>query len=138
MLRLVIETRNQIAKLAWTIKPRDDEKGTTRVAPRSPMRCDSRIRSTRSQWLRMVLEDLFVLDAPALYVRRTVGGALYAIEPIDGATIKRILDDHGRTPCRRPRRISKCSRACRQSITRATSDLLPAQPSDAQDLDTAR
>ena len=46
----------------------------------------------------MVLEDLFVLDAPALYVRRTVGGTLYAIEPIDGATIKRVLDDHGRTP----------------------------------------
>ena len=46
----------------------------------------------------MVLEDLFVLDALALYVRRTVGGTLYAIEPIDGATIKRVLDDHGRTP----------------------------------------
>ena len=29
-------------------------------------------------------------------MRRTVGGTLYAIEPIDGATIKRMLDDHGR------------------------------------------
>ena len=37
-----------------------------------------------------------MLDAPALYMRRTVGGTLYAIEPIDGATIKRVLDDHGR------------------------------------------
>ena len=56
----------------------------------------------------MVLEDLFVLDAPALYVRRTVGGTLYAIEPIDGATIKRVLDDHPGGRCRLPRLISRC------------------------------
>ena len=100
VLRLVIETRkDQIAKLAWTIKPRDDEKGDDArcAAIADALRFPDQ-EHTWSQWLRMVLEDLFVLDAPALYVRRTVGGALYAIEPIDGATIKRILDDHGRTP----------------------------------------
>ena len=72
----------------------------------SDSRCDAIANALRlpdqehtwAQWLRMVLEDLFMLDAPALYVRRTVGGTLYAIEPIDGATIKRVLDDHGRTP----------------------------------------
>lgn len=100
VLRIVIETRkDQLEKLAWTIKPRNEDKG-------SDSRCDAIANALRLpdqehtwvQWLRMVLEDLFVLDAPALYVRRTVGGTLYAIEPIDGATIKRVLDDHGRTP----------------------------------------
>lgn len=49
-------------------------------------------------WLRMILEDLLVIDAPALYVRNTNGGDLYALEPLDGSTITRLLDDHGRTP----------------------------------------
>jgi hypothetical protein len=39
-----------------------------------------------------------LIDAPALCKRRTRGGALYALEPLDGATIKRLIDDWGRTP----------------------------------------
>ncbi len=39
-----------------------------------------------------------MLDAPALYLRRTVGGQPYALEVIDGATIMRVLDERGRTP----------------------------------------
>jgi phage portal protein BeeE len=46
----------------------------------------------------MLLEDLLVIDAPTLYKRRTRGGALYALEVLDGATIKRLIDDWGRTP----------------------------------------
>ena len=46
----------------------------------------------------MLLEDLFVLDAPTLYVRRTATGTLWGLEVIDGATIKRLLGPDGRTP----------------------------------------
>jgi hypothetical protein len=49
-------------------------------------------------WLRMWLEEVFVTDAPAIYPRKTKGGELYALEHIDGATIKRILNADGRTP----------------------------------------
>jgi hypothetical protein len=49
-------------------------------------------------WLRMLVEDLLVIDAPTLYLRRTRGGALWALEPLDGSTIKRLIDDWGRTP----------------------------------------
>ena len=49
-------------------------------------------------WMRAILEDLLVLDAPTLFPRMTVGGDLYAMELIDGSTIKRVLDDTGRTP----------------------------------------
>ncbi|MGH6975881.1 MAG: phage portal protein, partial [Stellaceae bacterium] len=49
-------------------------------------------------WLRMVLEDLLVIDAPALYLRRARDGKLCALEPLDGATVKRVIDDWGRTP----------------------------------------
>ncbi len=49
-------------------------------------------------WLRALVEDLLVIDAPCLYPRETLGGEMYALELVDGSTVKRILDDTGRTP----------------------------------------
>ena len=55
---------------------------------------------TWDEWLRMLLEDLFVIDAPTLYPLKTKGGDVapsgnitdwYGFEPIDGATIKRFI-----------------------------------------------
>lgn len=100
LLRLVIETRkDQVCALPWSIQPRGEGK-------KPDARCDQATTFFSSpdkehgweDWLRMLLEDLFVVDAPALYIRRTVGGELYALEPIDGATIKRVIDTTGRTP----------------------------------------
>lgn len=100
ILRLVIETRkDQMARLRWTIRPKDAKK-------KPDARCQALAdffalpdrEHTWDEWLRMLLEDLFVLDAPTLYVRPTVGGQVYALEPIDGSTIKRVIDEHGRTP----------------------------------------
>lgn len=104
LLRLVIETRkDQLCGLPWTIKPRTKGK-------QPDSRCEKAEAMLRmpdgehewQSWLRMVLEDLFVLDAPAVYVRRTLGGELFALEPIDGATIKRVIDNTGRTPAEGP------------------------------------
>ena len=105
LLRLVIETRkDQLEKLTWTIKKRGEKIAKKGAAP------DPRIEKikdflaypdrehTFGTWLRMLCEDLFVLDAPTIYVRRTKGGSLFALEPMDGATIKRVLDPTGRTP----------------------------------------
>lgn len=49
-------------------------------------------------WLTMYLEDLFVIDAPTLYIRRTRGGDLYALEVVDGATMRPLIDAWGRLP----------------------------------------
>lgn len=49
-------------------------------------------------WLRMILEDMLVCDAATIYPRPTLAGDLYALEPVDGTTIKRLLDAGGRTP----------------------------------------
>ena len=46
----------------------------------------------------MILEDLFVIDAATLHRRRTRGGKLIALDQIDGATIRRVIDYWGRTP----------------------------------------
>lgn len=104
LLRLVIETRkDQVATQNWNIVPRDPKvqvKGE--IADKIKAVEAFLLRPDKvhfwDEWLRMVLEDLLVLDAPALYKRRTKGGDLYALEPLDGGTIKVVIDDWGRTP----------------------------------------
>lgn len=100
IMRLVIETRkDQMAKLRWTIRPKDPKaKIDDRCKAITEFFASPDREHTWDEWLRMLLEDLFVIDAPALYARPTIGGQLYALEPIDGATIKRVIDEHGRTP----------------------------------------
>lgn len=100
LLRLVIETRkDQVEKLNWSFRMVEDGK-------EPDDRCKMLEKFFRHpdqehdwpQWLRMLLEDMFVLDAATIYPRKTRGGELYALELIDGATIKRLIDDTGRTP----------------------------------------
>lgn len=98
--RMVIEKcKDRICRLEWNIVPKDSKK-------KPDARCDMLNEfflspdkeHTWAAWLRMLLEDLYVLDAPTLYPRKARDGSLYALEPMDGATIKRVLDDFGRTP----------------------------------------
>lgn len=50
-------------------------------------------------WARMILEDLFVIDAPTLYVgERSMGGKPLSIDVLDGATMKILIDDAGKLP----------------------------------------
>jgi HK97 family phage portal protein len=101
--RLAIETRkDQIEKLDWTIRPRDQ---------REP--CGDQWRRIRevtefwrkpdgeqpfASWLREALEDVLVLDAAAFEVRRNRAGEIISLDIVDGATIKVLIDDTGRRP----------------------------------------
>lgn len=104
LLRLIIETRkDQLGKLRWGVVAREHaKKKTEELTPQIEEIEKFFIRPDKDhfwdEWLRMILEDLFVLDAPAIYRRRTMGGDLYALQPIDGGTIKRVIDDYGNTP----------------------------------------
>lgn len=60
---------------------------------------------TFDDWLRMILEDLLVIDAVTLAPTADDHGTVWSeakqvrrFEVIDGATIKRVIDDMGRTP----------------------------------------
>jgi HK97 family phage portal protein len=101
--RLAIETRkDQVEKLDWTIKSRTLQRSDA----------DTRARAARvaefwrrpdgerpfASWLRELLEDLLVLDAPVLEMRRNRGGRLIALDIVDGATIKVLIDETGRRP----------------------------------------
>lgn len=109
LLRLLIETRkDQMSRLQWNIVPRDkklNQRGAT-----VPEQLQNRIQKVYDfflmpdqenfwgDWLRLLLEDLFVIDAPTIYRRKTYGGELYALQPLDGGTIKRVIDNWGNTP----------------------------------------
>jgi len=97
ILRLVIETRkDQVCAYEWEIQG----EGVS-DAVLADVRAKFLQPSPDCDWdgfLRKILEDLFVLDAVAVYPRRTVGGDLYSLEVIDAATIKRVIDATGRTP----------------------------------------
>ena len=99
LLRLVIETRkDQVARLTWTISARDKKSSDPRAAALRAFFARPDGMHTFGDWLRLLLEELFVIDAPALYLSRDRGGRLAALLPIDGATIKPVIDDWGRTP----------------------------------------
>lgn len=107
VLRLVIEKRkDQMECLKWTIQKRDIASTASNESQRKDRKVDEAIaffqspdkEHTWSDWLRILLEDLLVIDAPCIYPRKTLGGDLYALEVIDGATIKRVLDNTGRLP----------------------------------------
>jgi hypothetical protein len=119
--RLAIETRkDQLEKLDWTIKPRNAKRPAADAAARGDRlaRFWNRPDGERpfATWLRELLEDLLVLDAPALEIRHNRGGDVIGLDVVDGATIKLLVDDTGRRPRGRRRRpMSRSSTAARGS-----------------------
>ncbi len=102
LLRAVIETRkDQIAGLNYTVRARG------RVAAPG---ADARIASTLAflsrpdrrhsfaAWLRMLIEDMLVIDAACLYPRFNRGGDLHSLDVIDGSTVTPLIGEDGRAP----------------------------------------
>lgn len=103
LVRLAIETRkDQIERLGWRVRSRDEKKPKSGAEERIKV-AEALLRKPDGEtdfatWLRAVLEDLFVLDAPAIERRWTFGGKLAALEYVQGDTIKVLIDDRGRRP----------------------------------------
>jgi hypothetical protein len=109
LLRLVIETRkDQMERQRWRIRPRAgkrkrqgadlDAATRARVAAVEHFFHKPDGATRWKTWLRALLEDMFVIDAATLFCQRTRSGQLFALHQLDGATIKRVIDDWGRTP----------------------------------------
>lgn len=101
VLRSIIETRkDQIIRLPWEFqvkgKPRARNKGIDAL--------DKFFRQPDGKhdfdaWMRMILEDVFVIDAPAIYMGTMDNfGRPLSLDVVDGATIKPLIDDAGRRP----------------------------------------
>jgi hypothetical protein len=103
LVRLAIETRkDQVERLDWTIKPQAQTPASTTIDPRIATlttfwrKPDGAIPF--ATWLRLLLEDLLVLDAPALERRRNRAGAVIGLDIIPGDTIHPMVDETGRRP----------------------------------------
>jgi HK97 family phage portal protein len=101
--RLAIETRkDQIEKLEWAIRSRSEKKPAADTSARIARLTDFWRKPDGEQpfgtWLRELLEDLLVLDAPCLEIRSNRGGDIIGLDVVDGATIKVLVDDTGRRP----------------------------------------
>ena len=109
-LRLVIETRkDQMEKLSFAIQPRlqvgqkPSERQSRRLTDKRIAEIETFLHrpdahNNWTTWLRQLVEEILVTDAVTIYRRRNKGGQLYALQQLDGATIKRIIDDQGLTP----------------------------------------
>lgn len=53
---------------------------------------------TYSDWMNLALEEILVLDAWSIWPQKSVGGDLYGLQILDGATIKPLIDDRGMRP----------------------------------------
>jgi hypothetical protein len=53
---------------------------------------------TFTDWLMIAAEETLVVDALAIFPQPTVGGDLYGLQILDGATIKPLIDDRGMRP----------------------------------------
>lgn len=107
IMNVIINNRkDQIESREWIIRPTDpklaEDKNNSKNDPRIKEMTDffntpDKINSW-DQWLRPLLDDLFVIDAPALFIRRNKGGGIYGLEVMDGATLKLLIDANGRRP----------------------------------------
>lgn len=98
VLRLVIESRkDRLSALDWDIQSKDVKKPVNTDDVKAFFIQPSTEYSW-GEWLRVLCEDVFVIDTVAIYPRMTKGGKLYSLDLVDGATIKRLLDATGRTP----------------------------------------
>jgi portal protein len=102
LLRAVIETRkDQIAGQNYAVRARaradtPDASKSIDAVTRFLVRPDR--RHSFADWLRMLVEEMLVIDAATIYPRYNRGGSLYSLDIIDGATIKPLIGEDGRAP----------------------------------------
>ncbi len=102
LLRAVIETRkDQIAAQTFTVRMRahaDRPDAAARIDAALALLARPDRRHSFADWLRMLIEDLLVIDAATIYPRYSRSGALHSLDVIDGATIKPLIGEDGRAP----------------------------------------
>lgn len=120
LLRIAIESRkDQISSLDYIIRPREAPSGAepslwykmgAKAHPEIPIGTQKRVDAITDflrypdrenpwdMWLKEWMENVFVIDAPAIWRRRDRAGRLFALEQMDGSMIKPVIGADGRRP----------------------------------------
>jgi portal protein len=110
-VRLIIERRkDQLCRVPWAIRQKHPDAGKRPKKEQISPQMRATIKEVEGffkfptpglsfrTWLRELLEDLLVLDAPALFCERDSTGTLTALSPTDGGSLKPIINEQGRSP----------------------------------------
>lgn len=99
---LIQRQKDKVSGLDWKIKPRLDEDGDMAEDPAVRQITDFLRYPDQEhdwvQWISAVLDQLLVIDAVTIYGAPNRRGDLYALQVLDGAMIKPVLDLGGRRP----------------------------------------
>jgi hypothetical protein len=103
LVRLAIETRkDQLESLHWRLNARAGVPPTPALEARTAQLTQFWRRPDGvhpfASWLRLAVEDLLAIDAPAFEKRRDRLGRLIGLDVVPGDTIKLLVDETGRTP----------------------------------------
>ena len=103
LVALAVETRkDQAAQFEWEILPREEGVDKAKFKDQVKKATTFFERPNReddfSDFLRQIVDDSLVCDGVALYPRKTRGGDLFSITPIDAPTIKLLVDESGMRP----------------------------------------
>ena len=104
LMRLVIETKkDQLVRTEWKVRPWDKTKSPDDRCKRIQefLLCPDQVNPWHT-WFRASMEDLLVVDAWTILPRRKRNGEPYALELVDGTTIKPVLSLDGRRPSEGP------------------------------------
>ena len=104
VLRTVIEKRkDEIKGLDYEISVKPEYENDV-ADPRQEVREVTKffekpdLETPFDQWENAILEDIYVVDAPALYKERDRLGRFRSLQTIDGTTFKVLVNDSGRVP----------------------------------------
>jgi len=103
LVALAIETRkDQAAQFGWQILPKEPGQSKDKFKDQIKRATAFFERPNREDdfddFLRQIVDDSMVCDGVALYPRKTRGGDLFSITPIDVTTIKLLVDETGQRP----------------------------------------
>lgn len=97
--RICIQVRKEeLQGLAWKITTKDDgreDEFRTQIAEVTNFFQKPDRRNTFDDWLGLLVEDIFVIDALTLHKQFTRGKELHALRVVDGATIHPVIDEVG-------------------------------------------
>lgn len=110
LARICIENvKDTIASLSWTIQLKEVPGESLRDRRKRQEKDNTIPKLTEffsypdgetpwADWVRPLLEDLLVIDAPTILIQRVVGGQVAKLRVIDGSNILRLVNDEGFTP----------------------------------------
>ena len=101
VLSIMIERiKARVISQQWTIGPKDEKKGKPDKRSVEITKFFERPDKERNfdDWMRMLLDQVIMYDAPAIWLRPTRGGELYSVEIIDGSMITPKIGPDGRIP----------------------------------------